>query len=1236
MAENYLSSILHNIPLAYLFCKVEYDSYQMPIDYTILEVNQAFENLTNIKALDLIQKKGSELTFDSFFALKPHKEKILVGKKKEFDFFISGFTKKLKVQVKQTQKDFFLLFLELAPQQQDFFSSDFFNKQLNPLCIIDFKGNFVSINPAFKKTFFYSFEDLKAKKFFELIPQKEGAVALKVFTKLVQERPKNMILSSFAFISKNQKLFSIRWQFYLKDSLIYIMGEDITEKVLKEEAFNQQEQEYHALFKRFEAIYHNLPVGILVLSKDLKPIGGNDIMYEWFPDLKNTKAHHCSKVFNCPKDNHNNSPHHFCKILAALEKNEVYEIENQIATKDGKKFFRITAIPVLTANEEEIDYIMQIFENITLLKEQALKLQESKNRYEKIFNGSGEAILISRRDTEKIIYANRASQEMFGYEDYELLGLSFKDLHPKDSTNDNHQSFHALKEKDNRYIPFLPCIKKDGTLFYVDLKDATITLDGHVCNIGFFTDVTMQNTYFRLLSNLAQNVPGALFQFRLLPDNTFSFPYAQGRLEEKLGFSLTEITKDPLLVFRRVHPEEQEEFWESIQTSAKNLSVWKKELRFLSEQGTYFWVEGFSTPIKETDGSVVWYGYLQDIQERKEIELEKAALASILENTDSIAVIKDLDNKIMAVNKSFLNILPNSLSKDLIGKTYQEVFKTYLKDNTPAIDFLALEKENFKIHKLLPGQFLSREDIIKLPFGEQKVFETKRFPIYNNNQLSAIAILSNDITKQKKAQEALEALIESEENFRQLAENIKHVFWLRDKENLLYLSPVYELVWEQKVEDALTNPTGFLSVFPEDLNRFPFLTKKDGGLEIFEGEFRIVLPNQKIKWIWARTFPVYQKDGSYLRVAGIAEDITEKREIEKAIMLYNVALEKELIEKKQSLLKAQKVQQNLNTKNLPITHLLDSTAFYLPCEELGGDFFMVQQEGDKVFLILGDCEGHGLEAALDSVLAKAICDRYLNFLALGQTDVFLSLVSQNLSHYFNNEKFMTLAAVVFDSQKGEMVYSLANAETPVLIREGKAQFLPRPEGWHIGFQNDNDLYEKIFFQLQEGDTLLFYSDALREEEGFFKEKAKSRKLEFLNFSSSLGKGIQRDLKNIVKALKEQKVELPLKDDLTLCLFQFKSPFVLQKNYQAKDREKFKATLLKVLEERGFAKGVIQNFKNQYKKFLNLNPDANFDAQIFISFKTIDIQLNKPDSTPLWSFKTQEMLNNAIFDLDFFS
>ena len=87
MAENYLSSILQHIPLAYLFCKVEYDSYQMPIDYTILEVNQAFEHLTNTKAFDLVQKKGSELTFDSFFALNPYKEKILVGEKKEFDFF---------------------------------------------------------------------------------------------------------------------------------------------------------------------------------------------------------------------------------------------------------------------------------------------------------------------------------------------------------------------------------------------------------------------------------------------------------------------------------------------------------------------------------------------------------------------------------------------------------------------------------------------------------------------------------------------------------------------------------------------------------------------------------------------------------------------------------------------------------------------------------------------------------------------------------------------------------------------------------------------------------------------------------------------------------------------------------------------------------------------------------------------------------------------------------------------
>ena len=137
------------------------------------------------------------------------------------------------MQVKQTQKNFFLLFLELSPQQQDFFSLDFFNKQLNPICIIDLKGNFVSINPAFEKTFSYSFEDLKTKKFFEFVPQKEGAIALKTFTQLVQERPKNMVLGSFSFLSQNQKLFSMRWQFYLKNSLIYIMADDITEKILK-------------------------------------------------------------------------------------------------------------------------------------------------------------------------------------------------------------------------------------------------------------------------------------------------------------------------------------------------------------------------------------------------------------------------------------------------------------------------------------------------------------------------------------------------------------------------------------------------------------------------------------------------------------------------------------------------------------------------------------------------------------------------------------------------------------------------------------------------------------------------------------------------------------------------------------------------------------------------------------------------------------------------------------------
>jgi PAS domain S-box-containing protein len=125
-------------------------------------------------------------------------------------------------------------------------------------------------------------------------------------------------------------------------------------------------------------------------------------------------------------------------------------------------------------------------------------------------------------------------------------------------------------------------------------------------------------------------------------------------------------------------------------------------------------------------------------------------------------------------------------------------------------------------------------------------------------------------------------LKESEERFRQLAENVHEVFWITSPgkpREVIYLSPAHEVVWGRSREEVYNDPGSWIrSVHDEDQEKIRATYEEFClGKGDYNVEYRINRPDGSTRWIWDKAFPIYDDDGTLNRVAGLAQDITQRK-----------------------------------------------------------------------------------------------------------------------------------------------------------------------------------------------------------------------------------------------------------------------------------------------------------------------------------------------------------------------
>ena len=122
------------------------------------------------------------------------------------------------------------------------------------------------------------------------------------------------------------------------------------------------------------------------------------------------------------------------------------------------------------------------------------------------------------------------------------------------------------------------------------------------------------------------------------------------------------------------------------------------------------------------------------------------------------------------------------------------------------------------------------------------------------------------------------ALAESEQRFRQIAENIREVFWVLDivADRFTFVSPMYEEGFGRSCASLYADSRSFLEVIhPDDRARVEAAALRALAGTQVEERYRVLRPDGSMRWVRARTFPVPEPTGPITHMVGVAEDITD-------------------------------------------------------------------------------------------------------------------------------------------------------------------------------------------------------------------------------------------------------------------------------------------------------------------------------------------------------------------------
>ena len=518
------------------------------------------------------------------------------------------------------------------------------------------------------------------------------------------------------------------------------------------------------------------------------------------------------------------------------------------------------------------------------------ELQESEERFRGVFEQAPFGMCVAGLDG-RFLQVNGAFCQLVGYSRQELIGKAWTNvLHPDDAARELRSAEDLVRDPSRTIDSEVRYLHRNGNVVW-----------GHV-KVSLVQDSTGNPQYFivhvediterrRAIEALVESEN----RFRSMADSSPTLMWvtnAEGGLEfinrayrEFCGATTEQVEGNKWLSL--LQPDDAPAYAQAFRRAVEQHAAFSAEVGVRRADGEWRLVGTHAAPRLSAGGKFLGHvGLSADITARKEAEqalrdANEFAQTTIDALLSGICVLNEA-GVIRAVNKAWKDFAKANLRTGSEpeppgcclseGANYLEVCDRAVGAEAPdAAAFAA------GIRAVLDGK--REEYSLEYPCHSpdtQRWFlgRVSRFLI---NSQPYVLIEHTNITGRKLAEQVLQ---NSEERFRQLAENVREVFWMMPPaaDQILYVSPAYEEVWGRTCASLYRNPMSWTeTIHPDDQEIAHRKFERQTAGERVDSEYRIRTPDGQEKWIRDQAFPVRDQDGKLTRIVGIAEDITERK-----------------------------------------------------------------------------------------------------------------------------------------------------------------------------------------------------------------------------------------------------------------------------------------------------------------------------------------------------------------------